>query len=268
MRSALLGAVVAVTVIVTSLTFASSLNALVSQPPLYGWNWNYALLAGFSAAENLPAAQTAALLDDDPDVAHWAPAYFESVDLNGQSVPALAMSPGAAVRPSMLSGHAPEEASQIVLGPSTLASLHKHLGDTVVAEADGHTKVHLRIVGTATLPTIGGSGDPSLQMGTGAVVATSLFSATDLNQQGAPVAGPMAAFITVHPGVSPGRRPALARPRRGGAQPVVGSRCTGRRGGQRTAPGRDRRHPQHQQDTQRCSPPSWPPGQSARSGSH
>ncbi len=39
-------------------------------------------------------------------------------------------------------------------------------------------------------------------MGTGAVVATSLFSATDLNQQGAPVAGPMAAFITVHPGVS------------------------------------------------------------------
>ena len=201
-RSALLGAVVAVTVIVTSLTFASSLNALVSQPPLYGWNWNYALLAGFSAAENLPAAQTAALLDDDPDVAHWAPAYFESVDLNGQSVPALAMSPGAAVRPSMLSGHAPEEASQIVLGPATLASLHKHLGDTVVAEADGHTKVHLRIVGTATLPTIGGSGDPSLQMGTGAVVATSLFSATDLNQQGAPVAGPMAAFITVHPGVS------------------------------------------------------------------
>ena len=41
-RSALLGAVVAVTVIVTSLTFAASLNALVSQPPLYGWNWNYA----------------------------------------------------------------------------------------------------------------------------------------------------------------------------------------------------------------------------------
>ncbi len=201
-RSALLGAVVAVTVIVTSLTFASSLNALVSQPALYGWNWNYALLAGFSAAENLPAAQTAALLDHDSDVAHWAPAYFESVDLNGESLPALAMNPGAAVRPSMLSGHAPEEASQIVLGPATLASLHKHLGDTVVADTDGHTKVHLRIVGTATLPTIGGSGDPSLQMGTGAVVATSLFSATDLNQQNAPLGGPMAVFITIRPGVS------------------------------------------------------------------
>ena len=139
-RSALLGAVVAVTVIVTSLTFASSLNALVSQPPLYGWNWNYALLAGFSAAENLPAADTAALLDHDPDVAHWAGTYFESVTLDGQSgVPVLAMRPGAAVSPSMLSGHAPDEAAEVVLGPATLASLHKHVGDTVVADTDSHT---------------------------------------------------------------------------------------------------------------------------------
>ena len=203
-RSALLGAVVAVTVIVTSLTFASSLNALVSQPPLYGWNWNYALLAGFSAAENLPASETATLLDHDPDVAHWAGAYFESVTLDGQSgVSVLAMSPGAAVSPSMLSGHAPDEPSQIVLGPATLASLHAHVGDTVVADVDGdQTRIHLRIVGTATLPTIGASGEPSLEMGTGAVMASSLFSAAELNQQGSPVAGPMAVFIAVRPGVS------------------------------------------------------------------
>ncbi len=201
-RSALLGAVVAVTVIVTSVTFASSLNALVSQPSLYGWNWDYALLAGFSGAENLPAAQTTALLDHDPDVAHWAGVYFESINLDRQSVPVLAMSPRATVSPSMLSGHALTAASQVVLGPSTLASLHAHLGDTVVAETDGHKKVRLRIVGTATLPTIGGSGSPSLAMGTGAVVATSLFSATDLNQQGSQVAGPMAAFIALRPGVS------------------------------------------------------------------
>ena len=140
MRSTLLGAVVAVTVIVTSLTFASSLNALVSQPALYGWNWNYALLSGFSAAENLPAAQTAALLDHDPDVAHWAGVYFESVKLDGQSVPALAMRSGAGVSPSLLCGHALGERSQVVLGPTTLASLHAHVGGTVVAETDGHTR--------------------------------------------------------------------------------------------------------------------------------
>jgi len=200
-RSALLGAAVAVTVIVTSLTFASSLNALVSQPPLYGWNWDYALLAGFSAAENLPTAETTALLDHDPDVAHWAGVYFESASLDGQSVPVLAMRPGAAVRPSMLSGQALASPSQVVLGPTTLAALHVHLGDTVTAKTDGRTRA-LRVVGTATLPTIGGSGDPALAMGTGAVMASSLFSASDLNQQGSPVAGPMAVLITVAPGTS------------------------------------------------------------------
>ncbi len=200
-RSALLGAVIAVLVIVTSITFGASLNSLVSQPPLYGWNWDYALLAGFSAAENLPAAQTATLLDHDPDVGHWTGVYFEEAELDGQPVPVLAMDPNAPVSPSMLSGHALASPSQIVLGPATLASLHTQVGGTVVATVDGHAR-KLDVVGRATLPTIGGSGDPTLEMGSGAVMATSLFSATDLNQQSSPVAGPMAALITVRPGVS------------------------------------------------------------------
>ncbi len=89
-RSALLGAVIAVVVVVTSITFGSSLSFLVSHPALYGWNWNYALLAGFSAAENLPASETASLLGHDPVIAHWAGVYFESMKLDGQAVPALA----------------------------------------------------------------------------------------------------------------------------------------------------------------------------------
>ena len=201
-RSALLGTVVAVVVIVTSVTFGASLNALVSQPSLYGWNWDYALLAGFSGAENLPAAETSALLDHDPSVAHWTGVYFESAELDRLGVPVLAMTPGAMVGPSMLAGHALASPSQIVLGPSTLAALHAHLGGTVVANVDGHPRT-LHVVGTATLPTIGGSGQPVMEMGTGAVMATSLFSATDRNQQGSPIPGPMTAFVTVRPGVSP-----------------------------------------------------------------
>ena len=202
-RSAVLGAVLAVVVVVASFTFGASLNSLVSQPRLYGWNWNYALLAGFSAAEDLPAAQTAALLQHDPDVGHWSGVYFENVELDGQSVPALAERPGAAVEPTLLSGHGLESDRQVVLGPATLAALHTHIGDTVVVDTGRKSTVRLRIVGTATLPTIGSSGDPELQMGTGAVLATSLFPAAALNQQGSPISGPNAVFVTVRPGVSP-----------------------------------------------------------------
>ena len=201
-RSALLGAVIAVVVVVASITFGSSLSFVVSRPALYGWNWDYALLGGFSAAENLPAAQTAALLDHDPVVARWAGADFEEMKLDGQGVPALASRPNAPVSPPLLSGHSLRAASQVVLGPVTLARLHKHVGDTVVADTGRGPPVRLRIVGTASLPTIGSSGDPSLQIGTGAIVATDLFPAQALNPQGSPVPGPMAAFITIRPGVT------------------------------------------------------------------
>jgi hypothetical protein len=202
-RSALLGSVIAVVVVTASITFGSSLGVLVSHPPLYGWNWNYALLAGFSAAENLPAAETTSLLDHDPVVARWAGVYFETMELDGQAVPVLASSPNAPVSPPLLSGHGLQAASQVVLGPATLAQLHKHVGDTIVASTGQGPPFRLRIVGTATLPTIGSSGDPSLQMGTGAIAATARFPAQALNPQGAPVPGPMAALITIRPGVTP-----------------------------------------------------------------
>ena len=42
-RSALLGSVLAVALVVTTLTFGNSLQTLVSRPALYGWNWTYLL---------------------------------------------------------------------------------------------------------------------------------------------------------------------------------------------------------------------------------
>lgn len=202
-RSALLGTVLAVVVVVTSITFGASLNSLVSHPAQYGWNWNYTLLSGFSGAEDLPGTQTATLLNADPDVGHWAGVYFETLLLDGRSVPALAASPNATVGPAPLSGHGLRSARQVVLGPATLAELHKHIGDTVLADTGAPSSTRLRIVGTATLPTIGDSGDPELQMGTGAVASSALFSAADLNQQASAVPGPNAVLVAIRPGVSP-----------------------------------------------------------------
>ena len=53
-RSAIIGAVLAIVVVTSTVTFGASLRTLVSRPALYGWNWNYELLAGFSGQENLP----------------------------------------------------------------------------------------------------------------------------------------------------------------------------------------------------------------------
>ncbi len=174
-RSVLIGAAIAVAIVTTTLTFSSGLHTLVSRPALYGWNWNYAL----SSENDVPPAALTAL-NHDHDV--WASSGYHplSVQIDGQTVPVLLGPNHAAVAPPILSGHAVDNNNQIVLGAITLSLLHKHIGDTVVFSFGSPSTAPLYlppaklvIVGTATMPAIGGSGNfaehPS--MGTGAVLS-------------------------------------------------------------------------------------------------
>ena len=190
-RSAILGAMLAVLVVVATVTFGASLDTLVSHPNLYGWNWNYALMSGFSGDEDLPAQQSATLLRQDRYVAAASGVYFVHVRIDGEDFPAIGASPNSAVAPPLLAGHGLDAPNQIVLGPSTLAMLHERLGGTVeVIGGRGGTSVRLTIVGTATMPAIMSDG-----MGIGAVVDYHLFPASVLNTQGSAVPGPNAFLI-------------------------------------------------------------------------
>jgi putative ABC transport system permease protein len=197
-RSAILGAILAVAVLVGTITFGASLDNLVSHPSLYGWNWNEALLSGFAGKEDLPLARVTQLFDKDPYVAAWSGANFVGAKLDGQDVQMLAEQPGAAVAPPLLSGHGLEAANQVVLGGDTLAALHDRLGDSVTMQVRGEGARHLVIVGTATFPAIASG----FEMGTGALVATSDFPTTLLNPQQQSIPGPNAILIRLRTGAS------------------------------------------------------------------
>ena len=177
-RSALLGSVLAVGVVVATLTFGSGLRTLVTHPALYGWNWSYAIeqIGGGSIP---PKAEE--LLDHDPDVASWTGFDFANAQIDGQTVPILLGSAGASVSPPILSGHRLEANDQIVLGAATLAQLHKRVGETVTVTY-GTPKdfpvyvppTHELVVGTATLPAVGDSGTLHTSMGTGALVPVNI----------------------------------------------------------------------------------------------
>ena len=156
-RSALFGTVLAVAMVVATLTFASSLGTLVSHPALYGRNWSFAL----DPSNDVPA-QALKLLGHDPNVAAWSGVDYNNVEIDGQTVPVILGRPGAEVSPPVLSGHGLDASDQIVIGAATLAVLHKHVGDTVsvsyVTPADAPLYVpptRLVIVGTATFPAVG-----------------------------------------------------------------------------------------------------------------
>jgi len=171
-RSALLGAVLAVVIVVATLTFGSSLSTLVSHPALFGWNWDYALASSGSVPP-----QSTRLLSDDPYVAAWSGVNLANAQIDGMTVPILLAGNHAAVSPPLLSGHEVDADNQIVLGAATMQALHEHVGGTVTASY-GTPKdepvyvppTRMLIVGTTTLPAVGGSFSLNTSMGTGAIV--------------------------------------------------------------------------------------------------
>jgi hypothetical protein len=198
-RSAILGAVLAVAVLVTTVTFGASLDNLVSHPSLYGWNWNYALLSGFAGQEDMPAPQVATMFDHDRYVTAWSGVNFAVAALDGHPVQMMTEAPRSRVGPPILTGHGLSAANEVVVGDATLAALHKRVGDTVTF-FNGKTKsTTLTIVGTATLTPI----TKGLEMGTGAVVATSDIPVSLLNEQNSPIPGPQAVLIRLRPGSNP-----------------------------------------------------------------
>jgi hypothetical protein len=182
-RSVLLGASLAVALVAATLTFASSLGTLVSNPPLYGWNWSYLLNPVGSGGGNVPQ-MALPLLHHDKYVAGYTGNDFEDVGIDGQLVPVLFSNTDPAVAPPLLSGHGVDGSHQVVMGAATLAQLHKHLGQYVTVSF-GSPKdapiylppTRLRIVGTATLPAIGFASTVSdhTSMGTGGLVSLQML---------------------------------------------------------------------------------------------
>ena len=203
-RWALLSAVIAMIVVTTTLTFGASLHTLVSQPALYGWNWDYAVQSsdGYGPVPN----QAVATLRHDPAVTSFSGVSFVTMQLDGVEVPTLLSRPGAPVGPPILSGHALSSSHQIVLGAATLAQLHKRIGDTVDLQyVPGYPRrpIPLRIVGVATMPAIGIAEGLHTSMGIGAAVPADAGPVTEsLGPQGyAPSCnGPNMVFLRVRGG--------------------------------------------------------------------
>jgi hypothetical protein len=208
-RSALVGAVLAVTVVAATLTFASGLHTLDSHPALYGWNWSYAIDS--PGGNNIPPA-AGVLLDHDRDVAAWTGFGFASVQIDGMTVPALLTARQGDVDPPLLSGHGIENKHQIVVGASTLAALHKKLGQTVtVSYGSPHDfpvyvpPTPLVVVGIATMPAIGTAGTLHVSMGTGLLLPTGVEPAAMRQALTSPdpnLNGPAMDVVQLRPGVS------------------------------------------------------------------
>jgi len=208
-RSVITGAVLAMTVVTATLTFGASLTTLITHPALYGWNFSDAFYA-VQGWGSVPVKWAGPLLSRDRAVAATTEVKFVTVQLDGQTVPAIAAPTRPAIAPRVLSGHGLNGPREVVLGPATLAQLHKRVGDTVTL-ASGDFHVRLRIAGTGTMPAIGGVLSIHPSMSTGALFSTALLPSNVSGAFGPLLAGPNAILVRLRPGASQASLRAISR---------------------------------------------------------
>ena len=165
MRSAIVGAILAVVVVTGTITFGASLHTLGVAPGSYGWNWDYELLSGFSGQEDLPQPS-----DERSSTTTATSAPTRGLPggrvIDGRPVPSSAppVSPvatAAAVRSRL------DRTDQVVLGVGPVPELHSTPAKPSPSGRPEQAGDTLRIVGTATMPAIGDAG--MHKMGTGAL---------------------------------------------------------------------------------------------------
>lgn len=218
-----------------ALVFAASLLGLVATPARYGQNWDAKFDAGYA---DIPASFGARLLAGVPGVAGYAAGNNGELSVNGVSVPAIGVDQVRGEGPAggyltLLSGRPPTGPGQIALGTRTLRALGKHVGQTVRVQVTWRGGVAgppvtrtMQITGTAVFPAFGLPSLASTDLGSGAVVATSLLSGITADTG---CTGRQTCYnfllLRLRPGTSPDgvATTLLARAARGGCPP---GQCT------------------------------------------
>ena len=161
-RSAILGATLAIATLIAALTFWSSLQHLVSTPRLSGFVWD--LFAspptdadGHPVPEGL--ARIDAVLKADRNVAGYSRGTVITLQIDGRAVSALITSGAGPVTPVIVAGRAATAPDEIVLGRASMRQAGVQIGDTVRVGVAGGTDPPpppprtMRVVGEVISPT-------------------------------------------------------------------------------------------------------------------
>ena len=180
-RSALVGTVLSIVMVVGTLTFGANLVHLVTTPSLYGQTWQAAIGSQFNP---LPAGVIRSSMHNRAGVEAWTTADFGTVDVVGSHVPAIGLSRGVGplVGPTLVTGRLPTRPNEVALGATVLRLVHRQVGDDVTLSVNGVPR-RMHIVAQAVFPAFDQGNRTSTDLGLGAAV-----TAADLVPPGTTVA--------------------------------------------------------------------------------
>jgi hypothetical protein len=205
-RSSLAGITLALAAVASAVTFAASLDRLVTSPRSYGWNWDAQVSAnGAGSIQPLvpvlqanPQLEAVAIMDVGVplQVGHTGVTGIALKDVKGH------------VSPIVLRGGEPHASDEIVLGTKTLRDSGARVGRTasINITAVEYRVAPKRVVGTVVLPPVGAAA----RLGVGALMTYE--GQLSMVPPGVEVPPPANAAVKFEPGVD--RPAALATLRR------------------------------------------------------
>ncbi len=187
-RSALVGTILSIAMVVGTLTFGANLAHLVTTPQLYGQTWQASIDTQF---QTLPASFINASVNHRAGVIAWTTGNFGTVDVMDSHVPAigLARGGGSLVGPTLVAGRLPTRPDEIALGASVLRSVDRHVGQDLTVRVNGILR-KMHIVGQAVFPAFDQGSFTATDLGLGAVV-----TAADLVPPGTSVSDSYVFFL-------------------------------------------------------------------------
>lgn len=174
--AALLGAiVVAVTAILATAVFTTSLDTLVSDGDRFGWPYDAGVMVGYGYGGADEAAIAATL--DRPEVRSWGLAALPvGVAVNGETVPVVAGRAGFDdLAVPVVDGERPYGDDEIGLGALTAKRLGIGVGDRVVVSTPTGER-EATVKGLVVLPPIGPFEADRASLGTGALLPARFFA--------------------------------------------------------------------------------------------
>ena len=157
-NAALVSTIICISAIAVVATFGTSLQRLLSTPPLYGWNWDVVVGSPFSSDT---ADQTVPILTGADSVAGVSSVAFVEIDVAGARATALGFDPVlGSVLPPVVDGREPRQPDEVLLGTKTLRDIGTEVGKTVTVRI-GDRAMEVRVVGRGVLPGVADALDQS-----------------------------------------------------------------------------------------------------------
>ena len=151
--------------------FASSMDDLLDNPPRHGWAWDIAVTCNQGYCDLPPELADTLRADRRVDASNVI--RFDAVELDGLTVPVMALGAGDLQPLAVTDGRAPTRPHEIALGTLTMNQLDIGIGD----EVDVGTSGTLAVVGEAVFSGLGPADSDRAALGSGAAMTQQGFDA-------------------------------------------------------------------------------------------